>query len=538
MSALVARRAIENRRSSRPRKCFNHRPTRMSDRNTSPPSTSTGGMPYPRSTPNTKTESTSKSRYGLDDIRCKAQYPRYEREFQGHWVGPVEVPTFMDLLPKTKKTMPAPDKDGFSKISFITEKEELYKSLVCKSSRLRPSYSPSQQQQRLEGFIQPKFRLDINSDDVTRATGSKHPDLMLFPKRVTPATNDKSWADMAQGELCIVVKSDNSRDPFIDSPVGCDPEFRTTHQFTKHDDEHRETLGQLVSHATEACALQHRQFYYTVLITHLTARFIRWDRSGAIVSRSFDYTKNSTPLCEFFWRFTCGSRASRGFDPMVTRSGEKDEAAFKSQPDLAEWYEPGNVLTMNVWDEETEKYRRFLVSRPVVVPSSMTGRGTRGYWAIEAEEVGEGGEGGDGEDGEREEGEERAEQEREQEEGKEAREDKKEKDIVFVKDTWRPAAQDFEPEGNIIRELLNKGVPNVPDLCCFGHVPNKDGEFQVTQTHKFVARYQCGTKHNVAPYAHYRLVSKTVGYSLEHVKDSRQLLTATRDAFQGLIYPS
>ena len=51
-------------------------------------------------------------------------------------------------------------------------------------------------------------------------------------------------------------------------------------------------------------------------------------------------------------------------------------------------YVPGQVSSMYVLQQgsvaNSKSGRRYLVSRPVISPLSLMGKGTRGYWAVDA----------------------------------------------------------------------------------------------------------------------------------------------------------
>ncbi len=167
MSVLIAHRAVKDRYPSRPSKPFVPRPTRMSNKNTTPPTTATqptttyttpptiatqpniprtphnvdighfnsslteldSSTPAkntaiaPHDTPNAKTE--NGSRFGLDSIAMEARYFRYEEQFRGYWVGPVGLPEFLNLLPAAADAMPEIDNQRFAVLPKISEERQL-----------------------------------------------------------------------------------------------------------------------------------------------------------------------------------------------------------------------------------------------------------------------------------------------------------------------------------------------------------------------------------------------------------------------------
>ncbi|KIY64749.1 hypothetical protein CYLTODRAFT_314204, partial [Cylindrobasidium torrendii FP15055 ss-10] len=87
----------------------------------------------------------------------------------------------------------------------------------------------------------------------------------------------------------------------------------------------RHTRGQLASYAGATMSVQFRNHLLTILICKNFARFIRWDRSCAIVTRAFDYSKNPLLFFEFFARFSQLTREQRGLCPSI-RPARKSEA--------------------------------------------------------------------------------------------------------------------------------------------------------------------------------------------------------------------
>ena len=83
--------------------------------------------------------------------------------------------------------------------------------------------------------------------------------------------------------------------------------------------------------------------------------------------------------------------------------------------------QPGSVAN-------SKSGRRYLVSRPVISPLSLVGKGTRGYWAVDAST----------------------------------------RQVVFLKDTWRT----LELEGHTLERMTSEGVRNIPPVKMHGEVPD------------------------------------------------------------------
>ncbi|OBZ71289.1 hypothetical protein A0H81_08716 [Grifola frondosa] len=316
-----------------------------------------------------------------------------------------------------------------------------------------------------------------------------------------------SRIDLGYAELFIEVKPTPEQDFFTDPPPTADAEARKSHQFILNIDDvdlrpvAEQALGQHIFYATEICARQHRSFCFSISLSGSCARIIRWDRAGGIATESFDIRKQPGLLCEFLWRFAQLSDADRGFDSTVDLASETEEKMFlaaitqhvKLQLDVegdelkkavGEHYKPGfaTVIRIPIKGADDCRIHRFIVSRPMISPLWLTGRGTRGYWAV----------------------------------------DSANSQVVFLKDTWRSPG---EQEGTILRGLNGRNIRHIPTLICHGDVPQYltecDDEIQYTKT----------SDYRRAPW----MSEGTVGYGLKRFKGTEELLHATYDAFQAMI---
>lgn len=73
--------------------------------------------------------------------------------------------------------------------------------------------------------------------------------------------------------------------------------------------------AQMVSYAAEAQLRQHRTFFLTAFIHQRHVRFMRWDRTGALVSDPVDYIEDPEPLLRFFFYLALADKRMRwGYD--------------------------------------------------------------------------------------------------------------------------------------------------------------------------------------------------------------------------------
>ncbi len=298
----------------------------------------------------------------------------------------------------------------------------------------------------------PGFVFAPSTSYSTRKLGYLKPDVCCYARshlQNVEAAASTDRTEFGYAELFIEVKPDPSQDFFIDTSETDDDDFLAMSQDEAFVERRWRAFGQHIMYATEMLARQHRIFLFSISMSGSRARFLRWDRAGCVVSAAFDVRQDPQLLCDFIWRFSQTNDVGRGHDPTVSMVAAEEEILFRdtirghvrSQTGLegaeldralSEHYQPAHVAAVLVSPHgqiaSSENMRRFLVSRPVVSPLHLTGRATRGHWAV----------------------------------------DQLTCKVVFLKDTWRSSPQ---PEGVIIQELHERGVRNIPSLVCHGDVP-------------------------------------------------------------------
>ena len=340
--------------------------------------------------------------------------------------------------------------------------------------------------------------IDTSSPAEEQGAGWLKPDVMGFSDNANiPDKSATSAEYMGYAEIFVEVKRSPDNDFFMDPPEN-----------TKHD-EHvfilnpsslsskenlqiaTKALGQNVAYAAEILARQYRRFLISMSMSGSHMRFFLWDRSGVLVTESFDLHERPEILCKFLWWFSHTSYHARGYDLTLRMSvNEKEEKMFKdamtkhvkeqlllctSKEDamrlgrnemqvaqymarieddtkrmieaLRDHYQPGSVVAADVFHEAQDdegrvetQVERVLISCPVTSPKSVASRGTRGYWTMFA-------------DG----------------------------SVGFLKDTWRHGGEGFEQEGKTIRYLNEHDVKNVPKALYHGDVKRrrKDGDYNL-----------------------------------------------------------
>ncbi|KAI9059513.1 hypothetical protein FKP32DRAFT_1579780 [Trametes sanguinea] len=474
---------------------------------------------------------------GLEPLLALARNRGHMRDIRRCSVGPMPATEFIErFLPSLTEDRNShlSSRNAFSRVpsraDSVTEIYEPLTSALNKRTRFKsrcpgfvfmPTFEHSIRPQRL-GYAKPHICC-VKAENASNILHA-HPG---------------SRKEFGYAELFIHITADPTDDIYIDPPLDTPKENLAQHEFVRNlvsedceitEESYRElearykavarAHGLHVAFAVETFARQQRLFLFTISVAGSMARFYRWDRSGCVVSRSFDIREHPETLAEFFWRFSHLTDVFRGHDLTVRMASAAEEALFKSavrahlaaQLDstgdnldqaLSAHYCPGHVTVVSVTPHSstTTGKSTFIVSRPVVSPLSLDGRSTRGYWAVNSVS------------------------------GR----------IGFLKDTWRTYSQG-EVEGDILHRLNELGVRNVPVLAIHGDVRDSrwlsaDGGpgFQETLTNHFImmpwASRMDGKVVSVHRRRHYRLVTHTVGQSLKTLRGTEELLYSTYDVF-------
>ena len=298
-------------------------------------------------------------------------------------------------------------------------------------------------------------------------TNASVPDLGMFRKNDANRGNLKDIHKRAEGgipgeyvytaymgevHMFVDVKASDDLDPFTDPPNSDIPRgyrftIDTKRKYLEDDDPRVLTLGRNTRYAHVVQTRQFRTCVYSISVVGTTARLLRWDRSGVIVTESFNYKSEPEILVGFVWRFSKATKEQRGFDPSAAAATSEEERvqfvdAIKKH---VEEQLPG-LSAEEVWDEVDRHLRPGAITRltvgtgaegrDVLVSQSMftskgaTRRSTAGFWGVECESS----------------------------------------EVVFVKDVWRTNLPETDTEGTILKELLEAGVRHIPVPVCYGDV--------------------------------------------------------------------
>ncbi|KAI9058413.1 hypothetical protein FKP32DRAFT_1761868 [Trametes sanguinea] len=282
-------------------------------------------------------------------------------------------------------------------------------------------------------------------------------DSAFYRSALVPTDRRPHWADQL---VCVEFKAhDTANDPYDDREPG---------QVDALAETRKQVRGQIIHYAEQIFEYQHRTALIFLIIIGRRFRFSRWDRSGTIVTPAVDYVEHPEVLCEMLWHMGRLSDEALGVDPTAHRvmPGSEEYAqmlqakqASTGLPDLDHAERelaaapPANAVFRYVremfeksLDEDYPWYRldipheggvrSFLVGKPIFCAPGMAGRGTKGFVALEVGVC-------------------------------PAR-------FVWLKDAWRTQYEFVAQEGEVLKELNDAGVINVPTLICHGDIPGQE----------------------------------------------------------------
>ncbi|KAH7918459.1 hypothetical protein BV22DRAFT_1134581 [Leucogyrophana mollusca] len=330
--------------------------------------------------------------------------------------------------------------------------------------------------------------------EVAKESLGLSPDVCVYHEDVNvPA---KGSPDFSRMELFMEFKVNHSFDPFRDPPPKAKPTTsdagsstegfnNATSEFENCTIDGTHTRNQIVAYATACQGNQFRHCVYSVTITGDRARLLRWDRSGTVVTGAFNW-RTSHVLPEFLWRFSHASDHERGLDESVkfASAAEKRVAAVALQ---IHDFTNASFVKFEV-DDPVRGKRYYIGTKPTFTPRSPIGRSTRGYPVYDLEK----------------------------------------KKVCYLKDTWRVDMPGMVKEGDVYTKLMEHNVRHIAPLECAGDVHD-----HVTIAQDYVgAEWACRTK-VLTKHRHYRLVLGVIGRDLTSFANTRELVSAVRDALQA-----
>ncbi|KAF8967433.1 hypothetical protein BDZ97DRAFT_1697573 [Flammula alnicola] len=181
----------------------------------------------------------------------------------------------------------------------------------------------------------------------------------------------------------------------------------------------------------------------------------------------------------FFWHLSHADKSIRGTDTTFRRVRGGDEAV--NAREVLDLKDTDRLYKVSVKDDVTKKKTFYIVHEPFTNNHIFPlGRGTRCFKAYDCQTEA----------------------------------------VVLLKDTWRVSK--YEPEGDVYRELHEKGVRNIAKFITAGDVGHVCGEMQ---------KFSSSAKAKLPRlHMHYRLVLGTVGTSLKQFSSTWQMVNAVKCA--------
>ncbi|KAG2152932.1 hypothetical protein DEU56DRAFT_522014 [Suillus clintonianus] len=329
------------------------------------------------------------------------------------------------------------------------------------------------------------------------------PDIALYKS----GSARKGVTDMSAMEAWITIKPSMQQDPFHDpyedfqnDPYEGVPDY---HSFELDGKQSISTRAYMLACANAFFATQFRRFGFSILICGSCARFVRWDRAGALVSMRFDYTKDVAPLAYFLWSLNCASPEDRGVDVSViplSLSQTLDPPTWEllgmgSSDPLYGYIVPVDTALQNTVDAQGRPlptHRFYVGPRPTSQYCSLLEQRTRAFHVW----------------------------------------DPQQKKVVFFKESWRQDSQATTPESEIYRVLRSRRISNIPS---FEHGGDMAAIGAKTVTHSFNEASWCcvRTRKATPPLIQHRIILRDVGRPLSTVTSTDEIVVAIRDALRA-----
>ena len=266
--------------------------------------------------------------------------------------------------------------------------------------------------------------------------------------------------------------------------------------------------------------LQHRTHLFVLFIAGDTARIIRWDRAGAVISDAFDYVEDPHPLFRFIWNYNQMTPAERGWDLTVSTPSPQENAAFRAA--INGWIKrhggakvvkqrfPGAERTL---DEAYPTYKlclqqpdigheqTLIIQRPYSQSYDIFGRATRTYFAYSMTQG------------------------------------TTQNNVVFYKDGWRVEADDEQSETIAYKKLIAANVEHISEILYAGDVVINGAPLR-TQTDVWARKTGVGVRWRVAcsslPGHVLQRIVQPVAYPVQWLLSSREFVTVLRDCSIGM----
>ena len=272
-------------------------------------------------------------------------------------------------------------------------------------------------------------------------------------------------------------------------------------------------------HANAMFTYQFRTFFFSLEIYQKsdTARLLRWDRSGVIVTEAFSYIDHPDYLVHFLQRFDQLTPAERGWDPTVQpatyaeaqllndavidylKKVVSQEVPYLSMmcPTLDMWSPAWKV---RLEDGSEDEPGEVIVRKPFEITPCYNGSGKLCRFGYH---VGLG-------------------------------------KLVFMKDNWAFPPEDSKykiPEVEVYKRIINEDSIRFTTKALYAeYVPGgPDGAKIFTRNQDFATKDLAWVKHGCARRVYTRLV-QDINYPLRFVRGSKELVQVIHDVLIGMTF--
>ncbi|KAH9988492.1 hypothetical protein BJV77DRAFT_1160979 [Russula vinacea] len=259
-------------------------------------------------------KNTSLSQHRSDTDGNRADNPNDRQawidEFRTHYVVlKHEVAKFLDeYMPSDTPYLVDPSiSNVFDGVPLDKLESDMYNPLVRSLNQLTQSF-PANRKPTFANTSTATFPPLSKSDHATK------PDITITHPNVNTPTASTDWKWHLAASI-IEVKPKTSSDPFND-----DGKY-------KDDDTHDEIVVQISKYARNLLQGNSSCFVFLLGVYGHNARIYRFDRSGVIVSKAFNYISSPEHLGEFLWRLVHPKNSSPGIigsDTTITRPTSKE----------------------------------------------------------------------------------------------------------------------------------------------------------------------------------------------------------------------
>ncbi|KAJ3479063.1 hypothetical protein NLI96_g9326 [Meripilus lineatus] len=243
--------------------------------------------------------------------------------------------------------------------------------------------------------------------------------------------------------------------------------------------------GQIAKRAGFVQRHQHRIFLFTVYIYKRTARIIRWDRAGAIVTEPFNFIEDPTFLLSFLRGVAEMTPEELGYDPTVFHATKGEIIALKEctfPEGLQSLYDEAFHSQFSTIQKVIVRGAAFLIGDFHYASTSPVGRGTKGYVAYDITN----------------------------------------KKLCYLKDSWPSSGG--HPEHETYKKLQDARVKRIATCGPAGYV--KPTQMTITQLY-----FEDDKMKLISDRQHYRIVLHEVGLPLSSYKHSGSFCVFIFQAF-------